>query len=286
MASRGQFEAVAAAVLFSTGGAAIKVAAFTGMQVSCLRAGVAALTLILWWRGKLGWSWAVLPIGAVYAATLTLFVISTRLTTAANAIFLQDTAPIYIILFSPLLLRERVRARDLIFLAVVGCGLALCFAGRPEPTATAADPATGNMLGVLSGVTWALTLVGLRWGQRSGRDLGPTAVVAGNVLAFAIGLPLLFPLPQAPTAEWLTIVYLGVFQIGVAYVLLTSAMSHLPALEASLLLLLEPVLNPIWTWMVRGENPGIWVGIGGAIIIAATAVKTFSDARSPNVYPS
>ena len=102
-------------------------------------------------------------------------------------------------------------------------------------------------------------------------------MVAGNLIAFAIGLPFLFPLPSATLAEWTTLAYLGVFQIGVAYVWLTSAMAHLPALEASLLLLLEPVLNPVWTWLVRGENPGVWVWTGGAIIIAATAAKTIYD---------
>ncbi len=283
MATRGQLEAVGAALLFSTGGAAIKVAAFTGMQVSCLRAGIATLTLMLWWRHKCVLSWPATAIGVAYAATLTLFVNATKLTTAANAIFLQDTAPLYIIVFSPLLIRERVRPRDLIFLGVVGGGLALCFAGQAAPTATAPDPPTGNLLAVLSSITWALTLVGLRWGQRAGRDLGATAVVSGNIMACLVGVPFLFPLPDAPAVEWLTLVYLGVFQIGVAYVLLTNAMSHLPALDASLLLLLEPVLNPVWTWLVRGENPGTWVWIGGGIIIVATAVKTIVEARSPDL---
>lgn len=272
-----ELEAIAAALLFSTGGAAIKVAAFSGMQVSSLRAGIAAVALLLWSRGRLTWSWSAVGIGAVYGATLTLFVNATKLTTAANAIYLQSTAPLYIILFSPLLIRERIRARDLAYLAVVGAGLACCFLGRSDATATAPNPALGNVLGVLCSITWALTLVGLRWGQRSGRGVGATAVVAGNLIAFAVGLPFALPLPSASAAEWATLVYLGVFQIGVAYVFLTNAMSHLPALEVSLLLLLEPVLNPIWTWLVHGENPGIWVWTGGAIIIAATAAKTVYD---------
>lgn len=274
-----EFQAIGAALLFSTGGAAIKMDAFSGMQVSCLRAGIASVALLLWWRGRLTWSWPAVAVGAVYAATLTLFVTSTKLTTAANAIFLQSTAPLYLIIFAPLFIRERVRRQDLIYLAIVGSGLALCFLGRGDATATAPDPATGNILGVLCSITWALTLLGLRWGQRSGKELGTTAVVAGNLIAFAIAAPFAFPLPSASAGEWATLVYLGVFQIGVAYVLLTSAMSHLPALEASLLLLLEPVLNPVWTWMVRGENPGVWVWTGGAIIIAATAGKTLYDYR-------
>jgi drug/metabolite transporter (DMT)-like permease len=280
MARTGQLQALGAALLFSTGGAAIKVAAFSGMQVSCLRAGIAAVTLLVWWRRELTWSWAAVGIGVAYAATLTLFVNATKLTTAANAIFLQDTAPLYIVALGPLLIRERVRNRDLFYLAVVGSGLALCFVGRPNPTVTAPDPATGNLLAVLCSITWALTLVGLRWAQRAGREIGPTAVVTGNVMAFLVGLPFLSPLPVAPLGEWATLAYLGVFQIGVAYVLLTSAMTQLPALEASLLLLLEPVLNPVWAWLVRGENPGVWVWTGGAVIILATAVKATLESRA------
>ena len=280
-----EFQTIGAAILFSTGGAAIKVAAFSGMQVSCLRAGIAAAALLLWSRGRLTWSWPAVGIGAVYAATLTLFVNSTKLTTAAHAIYLQSTAPLYIIVLSPLLIRERMRARDAIYLAVVGSGLALCFLGRVDATATAPDPATGNLLGVLCSISWALTLVGLRWGQRGGEGVGTTAVVAGNLIAFAIGLPFLLPLPSATAIEWTTIVYLGVFQIGLAYVLLTGAIAHLPALEVSLLLLLEPVLNPVWTWLVRGENPGVWVWTGGAIIIAATAAKTIYDSRRLEIAP-
>jgi drug/metabolite transporter (DMT)-like permease len=274
-----ELETIGAALLFSTGGAAIKVDAFSGMQVSCVRAGIASVALLFWWRRRLRWSWPAVAVGVAYAATLTLFVTSTKLTTAANAIFLQSTAPLYLVLLSPLLIGEPVRARDLAYLAAVAAGLAACFFGRVDATVTAPDPATGNVLGVLCGIAWAFTLMGLRWGQRAGQELGATAVVAGNVIAFGLALPFALPLPSATAGEWTTLVYLGVCQIGVAYVWLTSAMAHLPALEASLLLLLEPVLNPVWTWIVRGENPGAWVAVGGAVIIAATAAKMIADSR-------
>ena len=100
-----------------------------------------------------------------------------------------------------------------------------------------------------------------------------SVVVIGNLIAGAVSLPFAWPLPAAPTAEWATVVYLGVVQIGLAYVCLTKAMRHLPALEASLLLLIEPVLNPLWAWLIRGEHPGQWVLTGGALIIAATAAR-------------
>ena len=253
------------------------------MQVASIRSGIAAAALLFWMRGRVAWSWPTFAIGVVYAATLTLFVTSTKLTTAANAIFLQSTAPLYIVILAPLLLGERFRSRDLVFLAAVGAGLGLCFAGRPEATVTAPDPATGNLLGVICSLTWAFTLMGLRWGHRSGEGIGISAVIVGNAMAFVVGLPFLWPLPSASAGEWATMAYLGVFQIAVAYIFLTSAVAHLPALDVSLLLLLEPVLNPIWTWLVRGEESGIRTLVGGAIIVIATGGKALYDSGTPTV---
>lgn len=279
----GILSAVAAAILFSTGGAAIKMTAFSGMQVASLRSAIAACALLLWVRGRIVWGWPTLAVAAVYAGTLTLFVTSTKLTTAANAIFLQSTAPLYIVFLAPLILGERFRRRDLLFMAVLAAGLALCFVGRPPATATAPDPATGNVLGMLCSVTWALTLLGLRWAERRDARIGLSAVVVGNGLAFLIGAPFLLPLPAASGGEWATLIYLGVIQIAVAYIFLTRAIAQLPALDVSLLLLLEPVLNPLWTWLIRGENPGRWSLVGGGIILAATAIRTMTTKDTKTV---
>ena len=272
---------LAAAVLFSTGGAGIKAAAFTGLQVSALRSGIAALILLALLRRGVVLSPAMLATGVVYAATVTLFVLSTKLTTAANAIFLQSTAPLYLLLLGPLVLRERFRLRDVGFLLGVGAGLVLCVIGQPAPTTTAPDPVTGNLLALVCSITWALTLLGLRYVQRNEArtSVGLSAVMLGNLFASLAASPFAWPFPAASAAEWATIAYLGICQIGVAYVFLTAAMRVLPALEVSLLLLIEPVLNPIWTWMIRGEHPGASTIVGGAIIIAATAIKSVFDAR-------
>jgi drug/metabolite transporter (DMT)-like permease len=225
---------------------------------------------------------AMVATAVVYAATLTLFVLATKLTSAANAIFLQDTAPLYLLLLGPLILDERFRSRDLVFLLCVGAGLILCVIGRPEPTTTAPDPMTGNILSLVCGVTWALTLLGLRYIQRdqAQTSVGLSAVTLGSFFASLAAWPFAWPLPAASAVEWATVVYLGVCQVGLAYVCLTAAMRVLPALEVSLLLLIEPVLNPIWTWMIHGEQPGTYTIIGGAIIIAATAIKSVFDARA------
>jgi drug/metabolite transporter, DME family len=285
----GRLQVLAAALLFSTGGAGIKAAAFTGVQVSALRSGIAAVVLLMLLRALspgrgmklLTLSPAMVAAAVVYAATLTLFVLATKLTSAANAIFLQDTAPLYLLLLGPLILHERFRSRDLVYLLCVGAGLILCVIGRPEPTTTAPDPMRGNLLALVCGVTWALTLLGLRYIQRdqAQTSVGLSAVTLGSFFASLAAWPFAWPLPAASALEWATVVYLGVCQVGLAYVCLTAAMRVLPALDVSLLLLIEPVLNPIWTWMIHGEQPGTYTIIGGAIIIGATATKTAYDAR-------
>jgi DME family drug/metabolite transporter len=271
---RGVLAAAGAAVLFSTGGAAIKMGAFSGMQVASIRSGIAACALLLWVGGRIVWGWRTMAVATVYAGTLVAFVTSTKLTTAANAIFLQSTAPLYIVILAPLLLGERFRPRDLLFMGAFGAGLALCVLGQPPATATAPDPATGNLLGVACSVMWAFTLLGLRWAEQHDPHIGISAIVVGNAMAFLIGVPFLLPLPAAGAVEWATLVYLGVIQIGLAYIFLTRAVAKLPALDVSLLLLLEPVLNPVWTWLVHGEDPGAWTLAGGAVIVVSTAVRT------------
>ncbi|MGH7628861.1 MAG: DMT family transporter [Gemmatimonadales bacterium] len=270
-----------AALLFSTGGAAIKAAEFDAWQIAGFRSGIAALTLLLLLpAARRGWTWRAAVVGTSYAATLVLFVLANRLTTAANTIFLQSTAPLYLLLLAPWLLHERPRRRDLMVMAAVGAGLLLFFVGAERPAATAPDPARGDLLAAFSGVCWALTLVGLRWMSRRDPAAGGLgAVVIGNLIAFAGCLPLALPLGSHPASDWSTILYLGSIQIGLAYVFVTSALRELPVFEASLILLLEPALNPLLTWLVHGEIPGAWALAGGAVILAATTVKAWADSR-------
>ena len=268
-------------MLFSTGGAAIKATALTSWQVASFRSGVAAVVVFLVLReARRGWSWHVLPVSVAYAATLVLFVAANKLTTSANSIFLQDTAPLYVLLASPFLLREKIGRRDLAFIAVMALAMALFFVERPPPAATAPNPALGNVLALLSSVFWAATVMGLRWlGSRAGGEGSslPT-VIAGNAIAGLVCLP--FALPAHVSAvDAGVIAYLGVFQIGLAYVLLSGGLRHVTALEASILLLVEPALNPFWSFVVHHENPGAWALAGGTLILGATVVKATVDRR-------
>jgi drug/metabolite transporter (DMT)-like permease len=210
-----------------------------------------------------------------------LFVLANKLTTAANTIFLQSTAPLYLLLLGPWLLHEPVRRRDLTFMAVLAAGLLMVLAGSTPAAATAPHPTLGNVLAAGSGVAWASTIIGLRWVGRSPHPgVVPTALVLGNMVTFAVALPGALPVAGTAAADWALIVYLGVFQVGVSYVLLSSGVRHIGALEVSLLLLLEPALNPIFAWLVHGESPGAWPLAGGALILVATTVRGALDARA------
>jgi drug/metabolite transporter, DME family len=280
--STARLQLASAAVLFSTGGAAIKAADFAAWQITCLRSGIAAVAIWLMTReARHAWSARTIAVGVAYAATLTLFVLANRLTTAANTIYLQSTAPLYLALLAPWLLREPTRRQDLVFMAAVGLGLALFFVGVDPPAETAPDPVRGNVLALGSGLFWALTVCGLRWMGAAGgaRGSAAVAVVAGNAIAFAGALPFALPLGSHAVGDWALIGYLGVFQIALAYVLVTRALTTTPALEASLILLIEPVLNPVWAWIFQGERPGIWALVGGGVILGATATRAVLDAR-------
>jgi drug/metabolite transporter (DMT)-like permease len=268
-----------AAILFSTGGAAIKATHLTGWQVASFRSGVAALAVLLMLpASRRGFNGLAGAVAAGYAATMILFVLANKLTTAASTIFLQATAPIYLVLLGPWLLKEPIRRRDVPFMAALAAGLALFFVGRDASSTTAPDPFTGNVLAALSGVCWAFAVAGLRFMSKSGtKGGGAAAVVLGNVFAFTACLPFALPVASVRATDFGIVAFLGVFQIGLAYVLLNYGLHSVGALEASLLLLAEPVLNPLWAWLVHGERPTAWALAGGAVIVVATLAHTLTS---------
>jgi drug/metabolite transporter, DME family len=290
---------VTTALLFSTGGAAIKATTLTAWQVSSFRSGVAAIAVwLLVPAARRRWSWRMLLVAAVFAATLVLFVAANKLTTSANAIFLQSTAPLWVLLAGPLWLHERATRDDVVFMAIVALGMTLFFVGTDAPQVTAPDPPRGNLLAAISGIGYAGVVLGLRWiGRAPAQPLAAEAdeaateiasassddaiatVVAGNVLACLVGLPMALPVASPHLADVLVIVYLGAVQIGLAYLLMSIAMPHVPALEASTILLVEPALNPVWSWIVHGERPSALALVGGALIIVTAAAKSWWDAR-------
>lgn len=272
---------IAAATLFSTGGLAIKACSLDPWQVASFRAAMAALALaVLAPAACRGWNWRTLAVAVPFAATIILFTLSNRATTAANAIFLQDTAPLYVLLLGPWLLRERIATDDIWFIALVGLGFVALFAGTPTAVATAPNPALGNTLAAVAGLSWALTLMGLRWLAAGGGGAGNTALagaLAGNLLAALVAGLFALPVENAAATDWLLIAWLGIFQIACSYLLIAAAMPKLPAFEVSLLLLFEPVLTPLWAWLLLGEATSATALAGGAAIVLATALRAWQS---------
>ena len=271
---------VLAALLFATGGAAIKIASFTAWQTAAFRSGIAAAVLLIALpEARRGWRVSTLLAAVSYAATLLLFVHATKLTTSANAVFLQASAPAYLLVIGPVFLKEKLVRTDLWMGLILVAGMLLFFCGNAAPQATAPDPHTGNLLALLSGVTWALTLTGLRSAARASGGSAIPMVVAGNVIVFLVALPLALPVVHVDGVSVAVVFYLGCVQIALAYWLLTRGVRRVPALESSLILLLEPVSNPIWTWLIHGERMDEWALAGAALVLAGVAFQAWSSQR-------
>jgi drug/metabolite transporter (DMT)-like permease len=268
---------LAAALCFSTGGAAFKLVSMNGWQVASFRSGIAALVLIaVLPEARRGWSWPIVFVSFAYAATLVTFVVANKLTTSANAIFLQSTAPLYLLLLGPLVLHEPLRRADLLYMAGVLTGVTLFFVGSESAVATAPDPRRGNLIALGSGVVYALMLAGLRWLSRhpehKSSSLGAAAL--GNIFACVCALPMALPVTHATPRDITVLVYLGVIQIGLAYVFLTRGLRHIQAVEATSILMVEPAMNPVWSWLVHNERPAPLSLLGGAMILLASLVNT------------
>lgn len=266
---------LAAAVLWSTAGAAIKRSGLEALQIAGGRSLVAAAFLFLAVRdARLRPTPRLLLVAAAYGVTVVLFVVATKLTTAANAIFIQDTAPLWVLLLSPWLLQERPTKGELLAVPVYAAGLGLFFLDDLAP-----GQAVGNAVALVSGVFFALAIIGLR----HLREEGPAALTWGNLLAAAVALPAWPSGPAAVPADLAIVLYLGVFQLGLAYLCFSRGVMGTPAIEASLIILVEPILNALWTFLVTGERMGPWAVGGGAVVLAATAWRTVAPALTPRL---
>jgi drug/metabolite transporter (DMT)-like permease len=264
----------AAALLWSSGGLFIKLAPMPALAVACGRSLIAGVFYLLLLRPNLRaarWTTA-----AAYAGCIVSFVTATKLTTAANAIFLQYTAPAYVLLLSPFVLRERLRAIDLWSVLLSLLGLSLFFLDKVE-----AGQTLGNVLGIVSGVFFAFTIVLVR------RDQGDAlpSMTLGNLIAAAATLPFaLRSLPAVATPLGAgVLLYLGIVQLGLAYWLFARGVRRVPAAEASVICMLEPICNPVWVWLGTGERPGPWALAGGAVVMAAVVLRTGQRASTTSV---
>lgn len=260
-----------AALLFSTGGAAIKSLNLSGWQVGGARAGIAAVAILaVIPAARRLFDWRIALAGAAYAVMGISFVTANKYTPAVNAIFLQDTAPVYMMFLAPWLLNEPVSRRDWWSLVLMAVGTALFFAGDTAGSRTASDPVKGNLIAMVSAVGWALSIAALRWMEKSGIEgAGMATVAMGNLLAFVLTLPLALPWPVPAPGEIAVLLYLGLIQIGFGYWLFTRGVRGTTGVEASLIMMCEPVFSPLWAFLVHGERPGGWALAGGAFILGA-----------------
>ena len=271
---------LAAAVLWSTGGLFIKWTSLSAFELTFGRSLLAALTVAFFTRRE-GFRLNAMTVltSLLYAGLLLLFVVATKLTTAANAIFLQYTAPIYVLVLEPILFKEKFRRADLI--AVAGCiaGMSLFFVGKLRP-----QDVSGNLAALASGLCFAFYILLLRHPQ-SQRVNRASSVIYGNLLLVLLAAPAgLAALGHMTTPDTVSVLYLGVFQIGVAYTLFTLGMARgVRSLDAAIVGYIEPVLNPIWVFLFLGERPSGWALVGGCIIIAAVASHTIWGKRKPTV---
>jgi len=264
---KGIIAVVIAALLWSTGGLFIKLISLNSIQLSFFRSFFAGLVILLLFRGKAlkfnGWS---LMTGLFYAGVLVFFVMATKLTTAANAIFLQYTAPIYVLILEPLLLKTKFERINLITIVFCFIGMALFFVGKLSP-----GDIEGNSFALISGLCLTGMFLGMR---KSGEDYKWSTIFWGNFFVALFCAYSLFDMPALSTNDFLMVGYLGIFQIGIAYVIFSYGINKVEAIEASLLAMIEPVLNPVWVLIGYGESPSIYAVAGGVIIVLAIALRT------------
>ncbi len=256
---------VSAAVLWSLGGLLIKSVTWNPMAIAGVRSAISVLVLLAVIRKKhFTFSPSQIAGAVFYAATMITFVCANKLTTAANAIILQYTAPIYVALLGTWLLKEKVHLYDWIVIAVAILGICLFFIDK-----VSVGNQLGNLLALSSGATFALMIVFLRMQKDS---FPISSVFMGNVLTAALMFPFMFHAVPKDFNSWSALVLLGTFQLGLSYILYSIAIKNATALEGVMIPLMEPVLNPLWVLIFLGEKPTQWAFIGGTIVILSLII--------------
>jgi len=266
---------LSSAILWSSGGLFIKMVSWNPVAIAGLRSLIAVVVIVAYIRHP-HFTWTFPQIGGAvaYAITVTLFVIATKLTTAANAILLQYTAPVYVAFLSAWMLQERPQWFDWLTIGIVLGGMTLFFLDYLAPGGL-----LGNVLSILSGISFAFLVLFMR----KQRNESPfETVILGNLLTGMIGLPFMFEsIPDAQS--WIGLFFLGVIQLGLSYVLYSEAIKHVTALEAILIPSIEPILNPIWVFLILEERPGKWALIGGLIVLISVTLRSLIAIRRRNL---
>ncbi len=253
------------AVLWSVGGVFIKLVDWNPMAIAAVRSTIASIVIFLYLKKpKFNWSKAQIGAALAYTATVIFFVSATKLTTAANAILLQFTAPVYVALLSGWFLKEKIRLIDWLLVLTVLGGMTMFFLDH-----LSLEGFYGNIIGAASGISFALFTIFMRMQKK---ESPVESVFLGNILTAIIGLPFIFHSGPGTTG-WIYLLILGLFQLGIPFILYSMAIKHVAAIDAVLIQILEPLLNPLWVFLLLGEIPGPWALLGGVIVLSAVTTR-------------
>jgi drug/metabolite transporter (DMT)-like permease len=269
------------ALLWSSSGLFIKILNLDALQISFYRSGIAAITVffisVLRSKGnskslKIQFDRISILSAVFYAGILIFFVVATKMTTAANAIFLQFTAPIYLLALEPVFLKTKFEPKNLITIAITVCGMVLFFFGRLE-----LGSIYGNLFAITSGICFAvfsLLLRKQRIEQKTENTL--SSIIMGNVLVVVVAFFFIFPNFALSSSETLILLYMGIFQIGISYVIFNVGIKYVSATESMIIATMEAIFNPIWVFLGIGETPSIYAIAGGLIILTAILWRNLS----------
>ena len=255
-----------AGVLWSLGGLLIKSIPWHPLAISGLRGGIAAIVIYAFSKDrKIIITYEKLFAACFYTLVVTLFVVANKLTTAGNAILLQYTAPVYVALFGYMFLGEKSTFIDWITIFILLGGLTLFFLDD-----LSFDGYLGNALAILSGMSFAALTISLR----KQKNHNPSdSILLGNILTLIIGLPLIISETSFNLHSIILILILGTIQLGVPYILYTTAIKHVTALDAIIFPVVEPILNPILVFFILGETLGPWAFLGGALVLGSVVLR-------------
>ena len=275
--TKGTIAMIATGLLWSLGGIFIKLVPWNPLAIAGLRGVIGGLVMYVYLRIR-GiepvFNKDTVKIAIALASVCTTFVAANKLITAANAIVIQYCAPVYVLLYIAFVQKKKLRPLDIAVVPLTILGVSLCFIGQ-----IGKGRVVGDIIAVISGICFAAMFITSEGVSDQTRASG---IMQGQFLTALIGLPVLFATRPAFTTQAIVgILVLGIFQIGLAYVLYSIAIKNAPLLTCSLLAVLEPLLNPVWVFLFAGENPGIWSLVGGVIVVAVITLWYVYDAKHP-----
>ncbi|HQQ40360.1 MAG TPA: EamA family transporter [Clostridia bacterium] len=274
--TKGSLAMLAAALLWSLGGIFIKLVPWNPLSITGARGLLGGIVVFIYLRIKkipLAINKDTIKIAVSLACVCATFVTANKLTTAANAIVIQYCAPVYVLLYVAFVQKKKLKPLDIAVVPITILGVALCFISQ-----IGKGTLTGDLVAVVSGMFFAAMFI---FSEGVSDETRFNGIMQGQLLTALIGLPVLFATrPAFTTQAMIGILVLGIFQIGIAYVLYGVALKSAPILNCTLLAVIEPLLNPVWVFLFNGENPGIWSLVGGVIVVGVITLWYVKDSKS------